>query len=76
MMLGKALIKREEDVLVSGSKVGVLRAVQSASLSLGITCSFWQESIIPPHLGCEYLCEFPELQQDVPRIMYLNGGIS
>lgn len=54
MMLSKALIKREEDVLVSGSKVGVLRAVQGANLSLGITCSFWQESIIHPHLGCEY----------------------
>ena len=54
MMLSKGLIKREEEVLVSGSKVEVLRAMQSASLPLGITCSFWQESIIHPHLGCEY----------------------
>lgn len=41
MMLSKALIKKEEEVLVSGSKVGVLRAMHSASLSLCVTLSFW-----------------------------------
>lgn len=44
MMLSKALIKREKDVLVCRSKVRVFRAMQSASLSLGATLS-WQESI-------------------------------
>lgn len=35
MMLSKALIKRKEEILVSGSKVVLFRAMQSASLSLG-----------------------------------------
>ena len=45
MMLSKALIKREEEVLMSGSKAGVFKAMQSASFSLAATRSFWQESI-------------------------------
>lgn len=46
MMPSKALIKREEEVLVSGSKGWRVRATQSASLSLGAELSVWQETII------------------------------
>lgn len=76
MMPSKALIKREEEVLVSGSKVGVCRAMHSAHLSLGPLSPSGREASSTFRMYKRLIMwKFPELHHDATRAIHLNVGI-